>query len=212
MYKLIAILFAVANFIIPQLACAQSKVRFPALDAAQLSPEQKQWADMIAAPPRNANFKSPPYNIYIRNPELAERMIALNDYLRNTKLPVRITQLAILITARQWNSHYVWRAHYRRTIKGGLDPTVLADMAAGKRPEKLKDDEAALYNFAMEIYRNREVSDATYEKAITQFGERGVYELVAIMGYYNITSMILITANVATPKDDEVPPLQVIAK
>lgn len=206
-YVLGVMLVASTLFLAPLPVSAQGKERFPPLTMDQLSPEQRQWAEKIASLPRKANFRSPPYRIYLRSPELAESLTATNEYLRNTKLPVRITQLAILIAAREFNAHYIWRAHYQRTIKGGLDPSVVADMAAGVRPGKLKNDEAALYDLAMEIYRTKAVSDNTYETAIAHFGERGVVELVALMGYYNMVSMMVITANVPAARDDAVPPL-----
>src|SRR5450755_3636618 len=91
-------------------AChAEDITRFAPLKADELSPSQKAWADMIAAPPRNAKFTNPPYRAYIRNPELAPRLTAMSEYLRwNTSLPPRLSELAILITARQWTAQYEW--------------------------------------------------------------------------------------------------------
>ena len=87
-----------------------------------MTPPQKAWADAIAVPPRNAKFGNPPYRAYIRNPDLAPRLSALSDYLRwNTSLPPRLSELAILITARQWTAQYEWFAHYPLALKGGLD-------------------------------------------------------------------------------------------
>ena len=75
--------------------------------------DQKKWADTITAPPRNGKFANPPYRAYIRSPELATRLTPLSDYLRwNTSLPARLSELAILITARHWTAQYEWYAHY----------------------------------------------------------------------------------------------------
>src|SRR5262245_10371270 len=136
-------LFAIPLFAalaVPQGANAQD--RYPPLDLDQLTPEQKAYAESIAKPPRNANFKRPPYSVFSRSPKLAERVQTLSDYVRwNTELPPRLTELAILITARHWSSPWIWRSHYRGAVKGGLDPKIAADLAAGKRPEGMKDDE-----------------------------------------------------------------------
>src|SRR5260370_27756025 len=122
---------------------------------------------MFAAPPANAKFVTPPYRAYTRTPDLAPRLSALSDYLRwNTCLPPRLSELAILITAREWTAQYEWYAHYPQAIKGGLDPSVAAAIANGKRPENLKDDEAALYDLATSLYRDRKVSDAVYKAAL----------------------------------------------
>src|SRR6201746_347345 len=128
--------------------------RFAPLKADELSPSQKEWAEMIAAPPRNAKFIAPPYRAYIRNPDLAPKLSALSDYLRwNTSLPPRLSELAILITAGQGTAQYEWFAHYPLALKGGLDPKVADAIAAGTRPDNMKDDEAALYDLAMALYR-----------------------------------------------------------
>jgi hypothetical protein len=107
---------------------AEDITRFAPLKADELTQAQKAWADMIAAPPRNAKFVNPPYRAYIRNPDLAPRLSALSEYLRwNTSLPPRLSELAILITARQWTAQYEWFAHYPLALKGGLDPKVAND-------------------------------------------------------------------------------------
>jgi 4-carboxymuconolactone decarboxylase len=119
--------------------------------------------------------------------------------------------MAILITARQWTAQYEWFAHYPLAIKGGLDPKILSAIAQGKRPDNMKDDEAALYDLAMALYRDRKVSDPVYKAALEKFGERGIMDIIGIMGYYDITSMTLITMQAGAP-NDSVPPLPEVAK
>src|SRR5580658_7442568 len=132
---------------IPATGRAEDVTRFAPLKAEELTPPQKAWADMIAAPPRNAKFTNPPYRAYIRNPELAPKLSALSEYLRwNTSLPPRLSEFAILITARQWTAQYEWFAHYPLALKAGLDPKILGDLSAGRRPDSMRDDEAALYD------------------------------------------------------------------
>jgi len=195
-----------AVFVLPLAAAAQD--RFPALNPDQLTPEQKAYAESIAKPPRNANHKNPPYKVYIRSPELAKRVEAVSDYVRwNTGQPARLTELAIMITARHWSNQWIWRGHYRAAVRGGLDPSVGAAMAAGKRPEALKEDETILYNYATEMYRDKAVSDATYAAAVKVFGERGLIDLIATMGYYDMVAMTLIAAKAIPPKEDDVPQL-----
>ena len=212
MKKLLAAI-ALAIFVtLPQMAPADDTVRFAPLKAEELNPAQKAWADAITAPPRNAKFTNPPYRAYIRNPDLAPRLTAMTDYLRwNTSLPPRLSEMAILITARQWTAQYEWFAHYPLAIKGGLDPRILSAIAQGKRPDNMKDDEAALYDLAMALYRDKKVSDPVYKAALEKFGERGIMDIIGIMGYYDITSMTLITMQAEAP-NDSVPPLQALSK
>jgi 4-carboxymuconolactone decarboxylase len=192
---------------------AQDATRFPPLMADELSPAQKAWADQIAVPPRNAKWGAPPYRAYIRNPELAPKLSALSDYLRwNTTLPPRLSEFAIVITARNWTAQYEWAAHYPLALKAGLDARVLSDLSAGRRPENMRDDEAALYDLGTALYRDKKVSDAVYKTAVEKFGERGVMDIIGIMGYYDLVSMTLITAQVPAPSDSTVPPLPALSK
>jgi 4-carboxymuconolactone decarboxylase len=191
---------------------AEEITRFAPLKAEELTPPQKAWADDIAVPPRNAKFGNPPYRAYIRSPDLARRLSALSDYLRwNTSLSPRLSELAILITAREWTAQYEWFAHYPLALKGGLDPKVADAIAAGKRPDTMKDDEAALYDLATALYRDRKVSDAVYKAALEKFGERGIMDIIGIIGYYDLVSMTLITMQ-AAPPNDSVKPLPVLGK
>ena len=202
-----------AAFTLPLAAAAQE--RYPELNPDQLSPAQKAYVENLAKPPRNNTTasKTPPFKVYMRSPELAPKLEAVSDYVRwGSGLEPRLTELAIMITARQWSSQWIWRGHYRGAVRGGLDPSVGADIAAGKRPEKMKEDEAILYNYATEMYRDKAVSDATFAAAVKQFGEKGLIDLVATMGYYDTVAMTLITAKAVAPKEDDVPQLAALPK
>jgi 4-carboxymuconolactone decarboxylase len=196
----------------PSAARSEDITRFVPLKAEELTPPQKAWADMIAAPPRNAKFTAPPYRAYIRNPDLAPKLSALSEYLRwNTSLSPRLSEMAILITAREWTAQYEWFAHYPLALKGGLDPQVAEAIAAGKRPDSMKDDEAALYDLTTALYRDRKVSDPVYKAALDKFGERGIMDIIGIIGYYDMVSMTLITMQAGAP-NDSVKPMPVLTK
>jgi len=212
MKKLITALGLIAFMAAVPASHAQDIVRFAPLKAEELTPPQKTVADALAAPPRNGNFNNPPFRAYIRSPELAQRLTVLADYLRwNTSLPPRLSELAILITAREWTAQYEWYAHFPLALKGGLDPDVAAAIAAGRRPEGMKDDEAALYDLATSLYRDRKVSDPVYKAAFDKFGERGIMDIIGIIGFYDITSMTLITMQAGVP-DGKPVPLPILTK
>ena len=212
MTKMFAVVAIAALVAASQPSRAQDITRFAPLKADELSPAQKAWADVIAVPPRNAKFGAPPYRAYIRNPELAPKLSALSDYLRwNTTLPPRLSELAILITARQWTAQYEWYAHYTLGQKAGLDVKTMDDIAAGRRPENMREDEAALYDLATALYRDKKVTDPVYKAALDKFGERGIMDIIGIIGYYDITSMTLITMQAGAP-NDSVPPLPELPK
>ena len=74
----------------------------------------------------------------------------------------------------------------------------------------MKDDEAALYDLAIALYRDKKVCDQIYSAALQKFGERGIMDIVGIIGYYDLVSMTLITMQAAAP-NDSVPPLPPLA-
>lgn len=204
--KIIRALAGVATMALA-LGPAQAQERFSALDLTRLTPEQQKMATMLATPPRNNALNSGPFNAYARSPALGILLLEVSDFVRfNSSLPPRLSEFAIMIAARQWTQLYEWRAHHPLAIKGGLDRQVLVDLGAGTRPRGMKEDEAALYDYCTELYRNRNVGDATFRAAVTQFGERGVMDLIGIIGYYDIVSMALIVQN-QTGKPGDEPPL-----
>ena len=189
------------------LSSAQAGERFTELRLDQLTPEQQKMVTMLTTPPRNGKITNPPFNVFARSPALGVLLLQVSDYVRfNSSLPPRLSEFAIMIAARQWSQLYEWRAHYPLAIKGGLDRAILVDLGANKHPEGMKDDEAALYDFCMEMYRDKKVSDATLQSALSKFGERGIMDLIGIIGYYDLVSMTLIT-EMATGIPGDEPPL-----
>jgi 4-carboxymuconolactone decarboxylase len=82
MKRLLTLLTIAASLALAPAVRADEITRFLPMKAEQLNPEQKKWADLISAPPRNAKFVNPPYRAYITNPDLANRLSALSEYLR----------------------------------------------------------------------------------------------------------------------------------
>ena len=117
----------------------------------------------------------------------------------NTSLPKRLSELAILITAKNWRAQYEWYAHEPMARDGGLGDDVIAAIKAGTRPAFAAADEEAVYNLGMELYETQRVSDATFAAAKAQLGEAGVVELVGIMGYYALVSLTLNAFQVPLP-------------
>jgi len=155
------------------------------LDADQL----KVYRELMAGPRGGVRG---PFNALLRSPVLADRVQKLGEFLRfESSIPARLNEFAILITARHWNAQYEWFAHYPHALKGGLKPEVAADLAQGKRPANMQDDEVIVYDFCTELHKNKVVSDKTLQAAFAKFGERGVVDLIGVSGYYTLVSMIL---------------------
>lgn len=163
---------------------------FKKLAESELSPEQLKVYRDVAGGPRGG--VRGPFNALLRSPELCDRVQKVGEYLRyNSSLPARLNEFAILITARHWDAQYEWHAHHVHAMKGGLKPEVAADLAQGKRPANMQDDEALVYDFCSELHRDKQVSEKTLAAALKKFGERGVVDLIGVSGYYTLVSMIL---------------------
>ncbi len=202
-------------------AAAQAADRFPILTRDQLTPEQSKLVSTLLAGPRGGGDTSAasvanlmangPFNAWARSPDLGDRLQKVGEYIRfNTSIPLRLNEFAILITARHWTSQYEWFAHLPLALKAGLDPKIAAELAQNQRPANMKDDEAAVYEFCTELHRNKNVSDATYQRATALFGEKGVMDLIGVSGYYTAVSMTLNVADVKLPagQPDPLPALK----
>jgi 4-carboxymuconolactone decarboxylase len=185
-------------------ALALTGERFPEIPLDKMTPAQRTIADAIMSGPRKG--MSGPFNAWLRSPELADRLQKVGEYVRfNTSLDKRLNEMAIIMTAHYWGSQYEWYAHAPLAIKAGLDPEIIAALGAGRKPDKMKDDEAIVWEFTTQLRRDHGVDDAIYAKAVDKFGENGVMDLVAVNGYYDVVSMTLNVAHVAPPKDAELP-------
>jgi 4-carboxymuconolactone decarboxylase len=164
--------------------------RFKPLTYDALTPAQKTMADHLLAGERGG--LNGPYHVLLRSPEMGDLAQQYGAYTRyHSTLPKELNELAILLMARSWDAQYVWYAH--RTIAGqaGLSKSITEAIAAGKHPAALSSDEAIVYNFCTELLTRHHVSDTTFQAAVARFGERGVVDLMGVLGYYNLVSMVL---------------------
>ena len=178
--------------------------RFAPLTFEQLNVYQKPLGEQILKV--SSVGLGGPYNPLLRSPVLGQRMFDLLYYLRwNSSLPLRLNEMAILITGRIWRSQVEWYAHGPLAIKAGLSPEIVADLKARKRPANMKDDEAAVYDFVTELFNKHEVSDQTFARAKQVLGEQQVVDLTAVSGTYVAVAMILAMAEEGVPAGKELP-------
>ena len=179
--------------------------RISALDPSEMNDEQRRFHDNIVSGPRGG--MGGPFGAWIHSPLFADRAQSLGEYCRfNSVLETRLSELAILITARRWTAQFEWFAHEPMALEGGLSPDIIAALRERREPAFVNGDEAAVYRFCMELYRDSAVSDATYAEAKTQLGEQGVVDLVGVLGYYALVSMTLNVFEMPLPDGVE-PPL-----
>lgn len=178
--------------------------RMPPIPADKMTEAQQKAAAEFAAARNSA--PGGPFGVLLRVPELMDLGFKWRQHVQSRSvLDQRLTEFVILLTARQWTQQYVWNAHYPAAIKAGLKPDILAAVAEGRRPNQLSEDEAILYDLCMELQRNLGVSDATYARALAQFGEAGIVETASTAGYYALIAMVLNTARTPLPAGAKAP-------
>jgi 4-carboxymuconolactone decarboxylase len=185
-------------------AAAGKEPRFPQLTMAQLTDAQRPLGEAIMK--ISAVGIAGPYNPMLRSPVFGQKMFDLLDYLRwHTSVPLRLNEFAILITGRQWRSQVMWYAHDPLAAKAGLAPQIIADLKANRRPANMRPDEAAVYDFVMELTTRHEVSDETFARAKTLLGEQQVVDLTAVTGTYVTVAMLLAMGEEGVPPGKEAP-------
>lgn len=175
-----------------------SEGRFRQLKVEDLDAEQKPLAEKILGV--SSLGIGGPYNPLLRSPALGQIYFDLFKYLRwNSALPMRLSELAILIIGRLWRSQVEWVAHEPIALKEGLSAQVIDDLRKNKRPSGMQEDEAALYDFVMELYTKHKVSDATFAKAKGIFSEKQLVDLTVIAGTYVTVAALISMAEQPIP-------------
>lgn len=142
-----------------------------------------------------------PFDVMLHAPDLMMRAAKLGSHVRlNNALPKRLSEFAILITARHWRQDFEWSHHRPHALEAGLDEALIEDLALGLRPRAMDDDAALVYSFCSELLVNRSVSDPTFAAAEARFSAEGVVDLTGVCGYYSLLAMML---NVARIGGDE---------
>jgi 4-carboxymuconolactone decarboxylase len=155
-----------------------------------MSEAQQTMARHVLDGPRTG--MNGPFNVMLRSPVMGDLAQELGAQVRfNSSLPAALREIAILMSARHWTAHYEWYVHKSVALTAGLDPAIIAAIAAGERPGSLSPAEAALYDFCSELLATKRVGDDTFAVAKAAFGEQGVAEVIFTLGYYGLVSMIL---------------------
>ncbi|HEV3395915.1 MAG TPA: carboxymuconolactone decarboxylase family protein [Xanthobacteraceae bacterium] len=186
------------------MSTADKAPRFAQLTADALTDAQRPLAEQIMKISRVGI--GGPYNALLRSPVMAQRMYDLLDYLRwHTSVPTRLNEFAILIQGRLWRSQVEWFAHFPLAVKAGLSEKVALDLKANKRPQGMQPDEAAVYDFCMELSTTHQVTDATFNRLRQFLSEQQVVDLTVISGTYVTVAMILSVSAASVPPGSELP-------
>jgi 4-carboxymuconolactone decarboxylase len=177
-----------------------SRSRMPEIPENEYTQAQKEAARTFLETRKVPVFG--PFAALLRSPELMTHAQAMGEYLRyRSAIGLKLSEFAILITAREWTQDYEWYVHQPQALKAGLKPGIVEAVFEGRRPAGMGPDEEALYDFVTELNHTKRVSDATYNRAVQQFGEQGVIDIVGIQGYYSLLAMTLNVSRIEPPKD-----------
>jgi 4-carboxymuconolactone decarboxylase len=187
-----AVLLTVAAVVV------RAEERLPAIPPSQYTEEQKRAAAEFEAARKVPLFG--PFEPLMYSPQVMSQARAMGDYLRfKSAIGNTLSELAILITAREWTQDYEWTVHYPIALKAGIRQQIADAIALGRRPTAMSADEAAVFDYASELLKNKQVSDATFERAKSRFGLKGVVDLTGIVGYYTFLAMQLNAAQYPIP-------------
>jgi 4-carboxymuconolactone decarboxylase len=171
---------------------------------AHMSASQQVAAQAVIDGPRGALYG--PFVPLIRSPELMAAAQRMGEYLRyRSAIGTRLSELAILVTARQWSQPVEWAIHEPIAREAGIADGIIAAIAARTRPDGMAPDEALVHDFCIMLHQRQRIDDATYAAALALFGEHGVVDLIGINGYYTLLAMVMNAAQTAVPASPAAP-------
>ncbi len=178
---------------------AQGEDRLPTIPPAQYTAEQRQAAAQFEAARKVAVFG--PFEPLMHSPEVMSQARAMGDYLRyHSAIGNNLSELAILLIAREWTQDFEWSVHYPIALKAGIKQEIADAIAEGRRPS-MSPDEEIVYDYSIELLKNKQVSNPTFERAKARFGAKGVVDMTGILGYYSFLAMQLNAAQYPPPKE-----------
>ena len=174
------------------------------LDFANLTPDQQAVADEIRSGPRGG--LRGPFEAWLHSPDLASRAQRLGEYCRfQTTLAKDANELAILLAGKHWRAQFEFWAHTRLGRDAGLPAEVIEAIRTGEQPALSRPDLQAVYDVITEYFATNRVSGETYRRVVGVLGERGLIDVIGVVGYYGLVSMTLNIAEVGLP-EGETPP------
>jgi 4-carboxymuconolactone decarboxylase len=184
-----------------------SPPRLPAIPAEKLNAAQQALVDSIRSGPRGqATQIRGPFAVFLHSPDYGQLAQQLGGYCRlKTKVPPRLSEFAILVTAKLWRAQYEWFAHVPHAERAGVTPQTIRALRGGRMPRSVPKDERAVYDFIKELYRRKRVGDNTYARMQSLLGDDGMVEFVGILGYYVLIAMSLNVFRMGPPEGEPLP-------
>ena len=177
----------------------ETDMRLKLLSPGEMNEAQKQTYDEAIAGKRGS--APAPMMAWLNSPEMAKHATRLGAFLRfDTMFPAKLSEIAILVTARHWTSHYEWYAHKRLALKGGMDPKIIEDIRDRRTPHFDDPRGQMIYDVARSLHEGHGVAKGLYDEAVKVLSERGIVEIIGLCGYYTMVSMTLNTFEFDLPE------------
>ena len=179
---------------------AYASDRLPTIAPSGYDKDQAKAAEDFVAARKIPVFG--PFEPLMYSPQMMTQARAMGDYLRyGSAVGTTLSELAILVTAREWTQDYEWYVHYPIALKVGIKKEIADAIADGRRPIGMSDDEDMVFQFSTELHKNKRVSDVTFARVEKRFGKKGAVDLAGINGYYGLLAMELNLAQYPIPSD-----------
>ena len=181
--------------------------RFRGLAYDEMTAEQKALTDRALAGRGTIGT----FNILLRSPGLTEAIRGTAGGRAGSPLTQKLSELAIIINARYWTTQFEWLVHHRAAVQAGISETTVKAIAEGRRPASMPPDEEVVYNFVRELLKTKQVSDPTFAAAKSLLGERGIVDLLGLVGFYQATSLMMNVDRYPMQGPDQKPELKKLA-
>lgn len=172
-----------------------SRNRLPVVSRERLSELGRSLFDKNVEDARTgrslAGFQGP-NGIMLYSPHVAEHDLTKNDYLRfDSHIGRRTYEIAVLVTAREWNHQFEWAAHEPAALKAGVEQPLI-EIIKHRRPlTGVAPKDAILVQLGREIFDKRSADASTFAKALELHGAQDLVDVVSVMGTYSSIALLL---------------------
>jgi 4-carboxymuconolactone decarboxylase len=138
-----------------------------------------------------------PGGLNLYSPKAAEHLSGLSNYLRyESGMSGRVREIAILTTAREMDNQFEWAAHEAVALKEGVPKEVVEVIKGQKSTDNLSEADATIIQLGRQAFGDKKVASDVFARARKIFGDRGLVEVVMLMGNYSAIAVLLTTFDV----------------
>jgi 4-carboxymuconolactone decarboxylase len=164
-----------------------SRLSLPTPDA--LDGAQRAVYDSILSTRGNLHG---PFLAWMHSPTLASHAEKLGAFCRyHTVFELVESEILILVVAAHFHCLGEQQIHEPIAANAGLSADNIALIRQGHAPRLATPRQMLIHALAVELLRKNQLTETLYTEGIRHFGERGIVELVGIVGYYALVAMTL---------------------